>query len=147
MEAVEKVIEVTKQTLADEPQKRAMYPDNALDGFRFGACLDMRVRLAMELLTHSQIFNGFDPDMTGVSPAASEHAVFALDIASELFDLAEKRGLIEAFKDFENDEHLKGHVKRQVAYAFEQEKEKNKQFEEANRIATAVHNAFGNRNQ
>ena len=77
---------------AGEPVR---YRDNAVDGFRNGALLDLRVRFAMEMLTHSPIFEGFDSSRMAAPPDARAHAEFALDIAIELFALAESRGLID----------------------------------------------------
>lgn len=94
--------------------------DNALDGFRNGACLDLRVRLAMEILAHSSWIG------EAANPAAA--ALVALEASTELFALAEQRGLIEPFpEDGELGRYLKNHCKRQVAWQLEQQAEARRQ--------------------
>jgi len=131
IEAAKVVAEISKaefKTL-DEAAGPIPLPDNALDGFRSGACLDLRVRFAMELLSHS-------PVMANLSAWPQERvAKYALDISTELFDLAQARGLITPFGDFENDEHLKAHVRRQVGYQLYSNSEAQKQAADLNRIA------------
>ncbi len=94
--------------------------DNALDGFRFGALFDWRVRLAAQLLEHSPaIAHVADQSIGAVtSPAyaAKMLALLALDTATALVDLAEERGLIEEFGKPEAQQDLRDHVKRQARY-------------------------------
>lgn len=150
-EAVKSIIEVTGKefaysTPAAIPQR--LLRDNPLDGFRNGACLDLRVRFAMELLTHSQMFPvqieqiNQIPTQGGTSPEKVAGAVskFALDIATELFAEADARGLIEPFSPM--DDHLRNHVKRQVAYQLEIAKEQQKQQDQSVQVAGAVRNAI-----
>ena len=122
-------------------------PDNALDGFRNGAILDLRVRLAMELLVHSPIFHGFALRTAPcgaygveIKGTARESAHYALDVATELFALAQARGLIHPLGEI--DEHLISHIRRQVVYQIETQKEQQRQAEQSGRIAKAVHGAF-----
>lgn len=117
--------------------------DNELDGYRNGACLDLRVRLAMELLTHSGmgaalITGGFEKGV-GITPV--EIATQALNVATELITLADERGLIEPFAETLGP-RLKAHVKRQVEYQVVQGKETLRAQEEASRIPRAVSKAF-----
>ncbi len=64
------------------------YQDNALEGFRNGCLLDLRVRWAFELLRGGAL-SDVDDTPAGV-------ASYALDVATELLALAESRGLVEA---------------------------------------------------
>lgn len=135
-ETVKSIIEVTgKEFTEKEPAAGARRPlrDNPLDGFRNGACLDLRVRFAMELLTHSPIFRTFDG-----SP--SDHAAFALETAEELFAQADARGLIEPFSPM--DDYLREHISRQVAYQLGIAKEQQKQQDQSVQVAGAVRNAI-----
>ncbi len=115
-------------------------PDNPLDGFRNGCLLDLRVRLAMELLVHSNAWVYMrSPDARqAYSPKFA--ATAALDTATELFDLAESRGLVKPLGEV--DEHLMAHIRRQVVYQIETQKEQQRQAEQSGRIAKAVHGAF-----
>lgn len=97
------------------------YRDNALDGFRSGAVLDLRVRIAVELLTHSPMFGpGPTQPVPMLVPAghsvAKDRATMALDVATELLALAESRGLVEALDSPEGAMHLEANVRRQVEY-------------------------------
>ena len=106
--------------------------DNPLDGFRNGACLDLRVRFAMELLSHGAI--GGD----GTNPKAI--ALAALNIATELFAEADARGLIEDFGPM--DDYLKGHVKRATEFQLEGQKEQKRQMDQSVHVANAVRDAI-----
>lgn len=105
---------------AELPRK---YRDNSIEAFRHGAVLDLRVRFAMDLLTHSPLLT---QPMT-----ATQSAERALDVASELLALAERRGLVENFKELEHDQHLKGHIRRQVAFQGEMGKQQMRAQREA----------------
>lgn len=137
-------VDVPAETGPGTPNKEMRrLRDNALDGFRNGACLDLRVRFAMELLTHSPIFVNFlsENPQRVESKLASE---IALDIASDLFRLAEDRGLIEPFAPM--DDFLRGHIERQVAYQLAITKEQAKQQDQSIRVAGAVHSAINRPN-
>lgn len=125
-------------TNAELKPARTFYRDNALDGFRYGAAFDYRVRLATEMLTHNAGM------VTLLAPGSQPEdvALYALDVASELVRLAEERGLVETFTDPKQEAWLRSHVARQVAYQIEQVKEGKRQQEESGRIHTAVHKAF-----
>jgi hypothetical protein len=109
------------------------YRDNAIDAFGRGACFDLRVRFAMELLTHSPIFAGSLATSAGGANvmAPTFLATHALDISTELFSLAERRGLVEPFKELDQDKGLQGHARRQVAFQLFGQKENMKQQAEA----------------
>lgn len=137
------VLETSKNMLRDNEGKMndkelapIALPDNELDGFRNGACLDLRVRFAMELLAHS-------PSLCDVvlTPSPKELARMALDVASELFALGEARGLITPFVDGVSA-HLTKQSHRQAAYQIGGQKEAARIQEQDARIATAVHGAF-----
>lgn len=132
------VLETTREILMDgKAEKEAPIPmqDNVLEAFRNGCLLDLRVRLAMELLAHS-------PSLVDVvlTPDPRELAVKALDVATELFSIAQERGLVKPLGEI--DEHLEAHIRRQVTYQLMTAKEQKRQGEEAGRIAQAVHGAF-----
>lgn len=101
-----------QSTISDVDPPLQRYRDNSIEGFRNGACLDLRVRMAANLLEHSPLFHG----MGLPSGAERNLACAALDIATELFAESERRSLIEPFKPFEQDKHLQGHVERQVDF-------------------------------
>ena len=103
-----------------------------------GACFDMRVRIAMELLQHSPLLSGGFG--WPIEKAASCAARLALDTATELFSLAEQRGLIEPLGEM--DEHLKGHIRRQIDFEMEVARERQRQADEAARMPRAVARAF-----
>lgn len=134
------VLETSREVLMDGlPAKGGDMPmqDNVLEAFRNGCLLDLRVRLAMELLAHS-------PSLVDVvlTPDPRELALKALDVATELFSIAQERGLVKPLGEI--DEHLEAHIRRQVTYQLMTAKEQKKQSEEAGRIAQAVHGAFRN---
>lgn len=72
------------------------YPHNPLEGFANGCLLDLRVRMALQILTHSPMY-------AIVSPPPPEHseivATHALDVATALLALAESRGLVDPIPD------------------------------------------------
>lgn len=101
------------------------YPSNELDGFASGAMLDLRVRFAMNLLQHSPMFQGAFAEYgsagaTDEQDAAlpKEVATIALDTATELLDLAEKRGLVEQFNDYDTEptDRMRAQAKRVAAW-------------------------------
>ena len=96
-------------------------PHNSIDAFQFGAMLDMRVRLAMDMLIHNPSFN---------------LAIDAMDQAERLFMLAEERGLIEEIPEF-IEERLKQHVRRGMQTQYEQ-RSYAQSHEQINRSVTAA---------
>ena len=68
------------------------YPHNVLEGFGNGALLDLRVRFAMQLLTHSPMYAN-----TQVPP--DDMACHALEVSRCLFERAETLGWIEPIPD------------------------------------------------
>lgn len=122
---------------ADEPGFRRLR-DNPLDGFRNGACLDLRVRFAMLILENN-------PAMTGIVVLPGENragvaARYALEVATELFAQADARGLIEPFAPM--DDFLRDHVKRATAFQIENQKEQQRQQDQSVRVAGAVRDAI-----
>ena len=113
-------------------------PDSPFEGFRSGANLDLRVRLAMDMLTHSPMFAP-GKDAAGTP---EEAALFALDAATYLFDTAHERGLIKPFCKVAEDPHLIAHMDRQIEWQVKSTKAAQKAQEEASRIQTSVHKAF-----
>lgn len=67
------------------------YPHNELEGFANGCVLDLRVRLAINLLEHSPRYRSLD-DGRVVNPEGA--AGDALDLAHELMSQAEARGWV-----------------------------------------------------
>lgn len=120
----------------EPPEKFMKLPDNAIDSFRSGAILDLRVRLAIEILTHSPLLSGLETE------PAPEIAAYALDIADALFALAEKRGLLESLDSLAAAERLMKHVKRQVEFQHAIQKETQRVQEQGIHVGKAVANAF-----
>ena len=114
-------------------EKRLMF-DNSLECFRSGAVLDLRVRIAVDLLTHSPLL--------GAEETPAKLAEIALDTATALIDLAEERGLVEALDSPAGQARLKAHIDRQVWFQTEVAKEQRRAQEEAARIPQAVAGAF-----
>ena len=119
-------------------EKPIPMPDSPFEGFRMGANCDMRVRLAIEILTHSPMFAP-GKDAAGTP---EETALFALDAATYLLDTAFERGLIKPFSKVADDAHLLDHMHRQIEWQITSQKETSKAAEDANRIQTSVHKAF-----
>lgn len=114
--------------------------DNPLEGFRNGASLDLRVRFAMELLAHNPNFGPlYDPDGE-LDPCLT--ATFALDVSAKLFDIAQSRGLIEPFAEFEASPDLKAQGRRQIAYQVYAQKEGMKLQAENTPMVRAVPSPF-----
>ena len=149
-EAAKEVIDVTKAHLGQGEagvragvakaleEKPIPLPDSPFEGFRMGANCDMRVRIAIDMLTHSPMFAA-GKDVTGTP---EETALFALDTATYLIDTAHERGLIKPWGEVADDKNLQSHMKRQVDWQVSSQKAAAKAAEEANRIHTAVHKAF-----
>ena len=151
VENSEKVIEVSKVhlgqgesvrsgkvNLQDFDKKPVAMPDSPFEGFRMGANCDMRVRLAIEILTHSPMFAP-GKDAAGTP---EETALFALDTATYLLDTAFERGLIKPFGEVSKDAHLLAHMHRQIEWQIVSTKATQKAQEEASRIQTYSHRAF-----
>lgn len=137
LEAAADVIDTTRKDAAENetgPAPMRLH-DNPLDSFRNGACLDLRVRVAIDILTH----NGAQGD-----PKVA--AAYALDVATELFALAETRGLIEPLDASEGRARLSDHIRRQVDYQIETQTEQKRAVDQAGRIARSVSGAFPRRN-
>lgn len=84
------------------------YPSNPLTAIENGCLLDLRVKLAVEFLKGDGI-TALDFD-DKVDPARA-HAVYALDLATALLQVAEERELVSPLP--ETDE-LTGSVRRHV---------------------------------
>ncbi len=139
---------------AEGPPKFRKLKHNALDGFNNGATLDLRVRFAMELLKspifHNHAFISSRERVPGGDPleiVTTGSAIVALDIATELFDEADRRGLIESLDEYDNDEHLKQHIRRQAHFQAELnmsvQREAKKIQDNELKLAKAVGGAFG----
>ena len=147
---VEKIIEVTEQHFGvragvekpvkmPEVKKPIELPDSPFEGFRSGANLDLRVRMAMDMLIHSPMFAP-GKDAAGTP---EETALFALDAATYLLDTAFERGLIKPFGTVKDDAHLMAHIDRQIEFQITSQKRSVTATEDANhRIKTAVRGAF-----
>lgn len=133
----------------ESPKSPMKLQHNDLDGFQFGGNFDMRVRFAMQLLT-SPMFQGRTLVSSGKTPSKGVvqvvtadpqyegSATLALDIASELFDVAEQRGLITEITGDELDERIKSHFRRVVAAQLYQQHEGQRQQEARVKLASAV---------
>lgn len=146
-QSISEAMEEARQSMmrgetTDKPSEPLRMPDNPLDGFRNGVCLDLRVRFAMELLAHSPMFQG----MEGTAKP-KQVAEFALDLSTELFALADARGLIEPLDSPEGTQRMGDHIERQIPYqaklqvGIQQEGQRLQQ--EIGRIARSVAGAFG----
>lgn len=78
-------------TDVDQPP---LYPSNVLEGFGSGCLLDLRVRLAVDLLK-SPMFTSMSVDGMRAPEIPGECARFALDLATALMAEAESRGLVQ----------------------------------------------------
>lgn len=119
------------------------YPHNALEGYANGCLLDMRVRFAMELLTHSPIYGRGTiatvaaktsqafPGLAGYEGVAEAPALphllarHALDLATALLQLGAERGLVDALPadDGELSPSLRAQARRTASYQALQQKE------------------------
>lgn len=118
------------------------YPHNVLEGFGNGALLDLRVRLAMQMLTHSPMYaSSFRPyegkEITAVTvsddgrapavtmstaPTPQTLAKHALDLAHEVLSQADARGWVEPIPDLpEIDGPLKDQAHRTAEYQARQQ--------------------------
>src|SRR5574337_60275 len=120
-------------------ENREMF-DNPLDGLRNGALLDFRVSVAVDLLKHSRVFEGVGAQLD--IDAARLAASLALDLATELVELAWSRGLIRPLDSPEAMERLGAHVKRQTEFAWGQAQEQRRVQDQAVAIGGAVRNVF-----
>ena len=129
----EKDVVAVKESAKREDRK---YRDNAIDGFRNGACLDLRVRLAVEVLVHGGLFDtlvraaarGGEVTMADWEALPRTAALMALESASELLRLAEERGLVEDFPQAPDiGRGLKDHAKRQATFQLEGNREAQRQ--------------------
>ncbi len=116
-ESVKEVVETSRAALlTDEPVGQKLYRHNVLEGFGNGCLLDLRVRLAIELLKSSPMFSCVVPALwpedvpRGATP--EQLAGYALDVAVELMRDAEKRGFVE---DLPKDEGLNRQLRLQSA--------------------------------
>jgi hypothetical protein len=112
--------------MADTELKK--YPINVLEGFANGCLLDLRVRMAADLLK-SPMFSGTFNEMSQafIEGAVNEHdmfrlpettAKFALDVACELVALAESKGLLDPLPDDkEIDDVLRAQASRTAQYS------------------------------
>lgn len=108
--------------MADEKVK-TLYRDNEIDGFRMGALFDLRVRFALEVLTHGDLAAlvgempaGSTPEQRGEAAARS-----ALAATSEIVRQAEAQGLVQAFPEGgEISTQLKRHATRNARWQAEQ---------------------------
>lgn len=90
------------------------YPHNVLEGFGNGALLDLRVRLAMQMLTHSPMYS------SGGVPG--DIAAHALETSRQLLERAEGFGYIEPLPDLpEIDGALKDQAMRTAEYQARQQ--------------------------
>lgn len=102
------------------PRKEMLYPHNVLEAFGNGCLLDLRVRMAVNLLQHSPIFEGVavaaaGAEIRGVKDAWSRMPVdvagAALAIADEILRLGEEAGMVKPLPD---DDEISVAVKRQA---------------------------------
>lgn len=97
------------------------YPHNVLEGFGNGALLDLRVRFAMQMLTHSPMYSN------GATTNPEDIASHALEVSRLLLDRAEEFGYIEPLPDLpEIDGALKDQAKRTAEYQASQQVHGNK---------------------
>lgn len=114
-----------------EKKDERRYRDNPIDGFRNGVCLDLRVRIAIDLLTHGGLFEALIASFKGKEPTEADMvalpkvaAVVALESAAELLRLAEERGLVDDFPEgAEIGRGLRDHARRQANFQTEGNRE------------------------
>lgn len=95
------------------------YPHNELDGFQNGCNMDLRARIALNLLQHSPIFHRMLPDNPqGFGLIPKEMVTAACDLAEELLRQSKERGWIEAFPaDGELTDRLREQGKRAATFS------------------------------
>lgn len=125
--------------------------DNPLDSLRTGMTLDLRVKIAMDLLAHSPMYHGAfppkDPEQVGPLVVSygrppSALAQHALDVADALVSISQERGLFERLDSPEGMERLKGHVRRQTEFQAEAQREAGRQQADSLSLARAVQGAL-----
>ena len=117
--------------LEEAPKKPLQLFDNPVDGMNNGSCTDLRLRFAMQLLTHNP-----------AQGTPREAARYALDVASELVELALERGLLDPLDSEAGWERLLGHVKRQVAFQKAMAEETRRAQDQSLAIGRNVHGAL-----
>ena len=136
-DAAAKVIDTSKAHLADDVTENPVrYFDNPLDSFRQGVVLDMRVKLAIDLLTHSPMFTNVE----GLS--TKQVTTLALDVATELVAEADRRGLLEDLDSPAAMARMKEHIKRSVEFQMAQASETRRAQEQAVHVGSAVRSAL-----
>jgi hypothetical protein len=100
------------------------YPHNPLEGFGNGANLDLRVRIALNLLQHSTRYH-VQANGAMISPA--DAAGDALDVAGALLEEAERRGWVAPLEEAgELSPALRAQAKRSAAFGILQQIEGSK---------------------
>src|SRR5690349_15352200 len=121
--------------MPDEQPKEKLYPQDPSEGFGNGACLDLRVRLAINLLKDSRLFQGH----ALVAPP-DDLAKIALEIANRLLNRALERGWISDLpRDGELSQQARNHAARTASFGVLQQIE-GQRFakEEAARVIPAA---------
>lgn len=93
--------------------------DSPLEGFRNGADLDLRLRVALDAMSRGMfpaaVLNSLSQVNSKVTP--ENVAAFVLDTVSAVIERAREQGMVHAFSSGDEiDAWLKAHVKRQFAY-------------------------------
>jgi|SRR5580692_1475326 hypothetical protein len=103
------------------------YPHNVLEGFAMGALLDLRVRVAVDLVKSPMFEGAYARDSH--PHAIDAVAEFALSVAGALFDQAEARGWIEPIpgnEDVDLPDSLRAQALRTAGYQVTQQHEGGK---------------------
>lgn len=138
-----------EQEGAFKPPPAPKYPHNALEGFANGCLLDLRVRLAMQMLTHSPRYAMATPSDGGtIFLRAGSAARDALDVATELLAEAETRGLVAPLpSDGELPPELRAQAKLTAGWQVLQQMEGQKFAQrEADQVVPVAPRVVGPRN-
>ena len=118
-------------------EEKKLYPHNVLEGFGNGCLLDLRVRIARELLASPmfsnvvtssfKLFHAGELNEHDLFRLPGDVAQFALGVASELMSKAEKEGFVgEIPSDTEIGSELRDQAKRTALYQVVQQVEGGK---------------------
>lgn len=103
--------------MTDEAVKEVgpKYPQAVLEAFGHGALLDLRVRLALDVLKTPGFVGSLVPGGDVDVPYERRIAAYALDIVTALLDVGRDRGLVHDMPDHgEITQPLRRHIERSV---------------------------------
>lgn len=91
------------------------YPSSVLESFGNGALLDLRVRLALDVLKSPGFVGQIVPGADNEVPYERRIAAYALDIATALLEVGAERGLVSPMPEHDElTQPIRRHIARNV---------------------------------